>query len=291
MPTSPVLLPDPCLLARCCLFCCHSVSLFLLLLFMVTYHLFAPTSIHLSLEPLDVSFLLRPFSPFTPLYSLPFFTHFIFYSMLGTFFAFFINFLLYLFLCFFPSFLFQSSAPELNTLWNPSLRKTLSHPSAVHKDKEFFKSKLIPSSLGSTNSSKSVRVPNKAKEKNKPGSAPPAAEYPSETTTERRKSPLAGGAGLASSGLNHASERNLVSPSKLTKKSFIDGFKNSLKMKRTDFLSELQPSSSSLSNSSHSFDAATIKKSSLTNDYLTRMNSSIRRWSESTPRQTKNNES
>src|SRR5699024_2055059 len=28
----------------------------------------------------------------------------------------------------------KSSAPELCSLWNPSLRKTLSHPSAVHKD-------------------------------------------------------------------------------------------------------------------------------------------------------------
>lgn len=264
--------------------------------------MFAPTFfIHLfSPSFSDPFFLYRPFySPFLHHFLFPFFTTLPPIQCLApSSFAFFINFLLYLFLCFFLSFLpsfSQSSAPELNTLWNPSLRKTLSHPSAVHKDKEFFKSKLIPSSLGSTHSSKSVRVSNKAKEKHKPGSAPPAAECPPEppaTTTERRKSPLAGVAGLACTGLNQAPEpRNLVSPSKLTKKSFIDGFKNSLKMKRTDFLSELEPSSSSLSNSSHSFDAATIKKSSLTNDYLTRMNTSIRRWSESTPRQTKNNES
>lgn len=179
----------------------------------------------------------------------------------------------------------KSSAPELFSLWNPSLRKTLSHPSAVHKGKEFLTSKPSSSALCSTNTSKSVRISNKVKERNKPGSAPPAAEYTTDLTPSRRKSPLAS-MGLTSGEV--AMERLLASPSKLPKKSFIDGFKTSLKLKRSDFLADLQPSSS-FANSSHSFDGATIKKSSLTNDYLSRVNTCVRRWSESTPRNTKNN--
>lgn len=288
LPTSPVLLPDPFLLVLT-----SRLSL---------PWLVAPSFVYGNVPfvcSLSLFHLLFTFFLLRPIFS----SHFFSFTLLTYTFTTILpnkrltlsllSLLIFCFICFsFLSFFLQSSAPELCSLWNPSLRKTLSHPSAVHKGKEFCKSKLAPSSLGSTSTSKSVRVSNKVKEKNKPGSAPPSAECPADVPrTERRKSPLAA-VSVTSSGLNHTSERNLVSPSKLTKKSFIDGFKNSLKMKRTDFLSELQPSSSSLSNSSHSFDAATIKKSSLTNEYLlTRVNNSIRRWSESAPRNAKNNES
>ncbi|KAG8189360.1 hypothetical protein JTE90_021863 [Oedothorax gibbosus] len=48
------------------------------------------------------------------------------------------------------------SAPELGSLWNPSLRKTLSHPAAAHKS-----GKLASSGPGPSLTSKSLRYPGK----------------------------------------------------------------------------------------------------------------------------------
>ncbi|XP_035225053.1 rho guanine nucleotide exchange factor 25-like isoform X2 [Stegodyphus dumicola] len=50
------------------------------------------------------------------------------------------------------------SAPELGSLWNPSLRKTLSHPAAAHKSV-----KLTSAASGASLTSKSLRYPGRDK--------------------------------------------------------------------------------------------------------------------------------
>ncbi|GIY30924.1 triple functional domain protein [Caerostris extrusa] len=55
-------------------------------------------------------------------------------------------------------FLTSSSAPELGSLWNPSLRKTLSHPAAAHKSV-----KLPSAGSGTSLTSKSLKYPGRDK--------------------------------------------------------------------------------------------------------------------------------
>lgn len=170
---------------------------------------------------------------------------------------------------------YESSTPELGSMWNPSLRKTVSHPK-----------KTSTWTLGNSNTSKSVRITNKTKQREQKSklvsplttntlsnSKRLNSEANTSDNSSNRKSPIPG-CSLTSGETN---ERNLTSPSKLSKR-FMDGF---FKKRNHDFIADLQQSS--FANSSHSFDASTIKKSSLTNDYLAKVNTSIRRWSESTP--------
>ncbi|KAI2803184.1 hypothetical protein BLOT_007307 [Blomia tropicalis] len=169
----------------------------------------------------------------------------------------------------------EISTPELGSMWNPSLRKTVSHPK-----------KTSTWTLGNSNTSKSVRITNKTKQREQKSklvsplttntlsnSKRLNSEANTSDNSSNRKSPIPG-CSLTSGETN---ERNLTSPSKLSKR-FMDGF---FKKRNPEFIADLQQSS--FANSSHSFDASTIKKSSLTNDYLAKVNTSIRRWSESTP--------
>lgn len=200
-------------------------------------------------------------------------------------------------------------------MWNPSLRKTLSHPSAVHKKEQLAakkkkSSKEAEAAVGKeaknaakaatkkgsgtnmatpclTGTSKSVRLPSKTKERAVSGLI-------HDSTNEAANSRITSTSSLASSSNTNNNNNNMqlnvdekpilsTSPSK-HKRSFIDGFKTSFKFKRSDFLGTGGGTSSAMA--SHSFDSSTAvsKKTSLTSDHLNKMNPSIRRWSESAPR-------
>lgn len=217
-------------------------------------------------------------------------------------------------------------------MWNPSLRKTLSHPSAVHKKEQLAAKKKKSAAEAatknatataktsakaakettssttttsdnmatpcSTGTSKSVRLPSKTKGRTVSGLI---HDSTNEAAGSRKTSTssLAGSLGTTGNNNNNNMQLNVeekaiptTSPSK-HKRSFIDGFKTSFKFKRNDFLGTgggggggSSSSSSASAMASHSFDASTVvgKKTSLTSEHLNKMNPSIRRWSESAPR-------
>lgn len=110
----------------------------------------------------------------------------------------------------------SSSAPELGSLWNPSLRKTLSHPAAAHKS---VRSAAISDSVPSL-TSKSMRHPGRDKKLLRPGAAAAA---------------VAGATPEAAPAVEEPQQRKQSCPTQQSpgkgKRNFFEGFRNTLRPK------------------------------------------------------------
>lgn len=108
------------------------------------------------------------------------------------------------------------SAPELGSLWNPSLRKTLSHPAAAHKS---VRSAAISDSVPSL-TSKSMRHPGRDKKLLRPGAAAAA---------------VAGATPEAAPAVEEPQQRKQSCPTQQSpgkgKRNFFEGFRNTLRPK------------------------------------------------------------
>jgi hypothetical protein len=181
----------------------------------------------------------------------------------------------------------NSSAPELGSLWNPSLRKTLSHPAAVHKEKS-VKSLGKEQQLGSTATSKSMRQTNKIK---KGYLSVNECETTSVSNNDSNSDSKSISPDLNSSNRKYScpldkppsnSQKQQSSPSKV-KRTFLDGFKNPLRQKKSELNAIITTESGISSNllSSHSLDSATGAQRRNKLEAQAKDNSVIRRWSES----------
>lgn len=208
-----------------------------------------------------------------------------------------------------------SSAPELGSLWNPSLRKTLSHPAAAHKS-----IKIANATSGTSLTSKSLRYPGRDK---KLRSTDPvelkssgilcgnlALEGATEKSLESQSQSLAVPSILGSQDseiqdtnknidtlptmsserhrknslpLEKRSSLAQQSPPK-SKRNFFEGFKNSLRPKsKTDSgLSSINGNTSVSLSSSHSLDSSSVSAQlhARLDTSLNKDSDMIRRWSE-----------
>ncbi|XP_054168733.1 triple functional domain protein-like [Oppia nitens] len=135
----------------------------------------------------------------------------------------------------------EVSAPELGSLWNPSLRKTLSHPAAVHREKN-LKLTTKEQQLGSTATSKSMRQSNKTKSKHKAFLAvnneweSGLNENSSESDSVKTCSPSPDSSNRkysCPSSDKPPQHKQQASPSK-SKRTFLEGFKNPLRQKKNE---------------------------------------------------------
>ncbi|XP_054722102.1 triple functional domain protein-like isoform X2 [Uloborus diversus] len=193
------------------------------------------------------------------------------------------------------------SSPELGSQWNPSLRKTLSHPAAAHKSV-----KLPNATSGSSLTSKSLRYPGRDKKLRSDGvdlkctgisltslakevsaDKPPEshlqslqvpyAAKDSEVTPMDKNSELSERQCKNSLSLENRSNPAQQSPPK-SKRNFFEGFKNTLRPKsKTD--SGLSNAPISLS-SSHSLDSSTVSTQIIAQKGGAKDVDLIRRWSE-----------
>jgi hypothetical protein len=181
----------------------------------------------------------------------------------------------------------NSSAPELGSLWNPSLRKTLSHPAAVHREKN-VKTLGKEQQLGSTATSKSMRQTNKIK---KGYLSVNECETTSVSNNDSNSDSKSISPDLNSSNRKYScpldkppsnSQKQQLSPSK-SKRTFLDGFKNPLRQKKSELNAIMTTESGISSNllSSHSLDSATGAQRRNKLEAQAKDNSVIRRWSES----------
>lgn len=192
------------------------------------------------------------------------------------------------------------SAPELCSLWNPSLRKTLSHPPAhlaLIRDKtknSTSSTNKTSSSRGSSQTSKSVRIPNSGgghKNRSESMMRPRLFGQQQSNRNDQHTKKNNGSGNLSknngtsstissktSAAMSTEQKTIETSPLKEKKKSLIFNFKKSFKSKRSDLFDDinLMPRN----DSSQSFTMP--KKSSLTSEYLAKINPSIRRWSDQT---------
>ena len=182
----------------------------------------------------------------------------------------------------------------MGSLWNPSLRKTLSHPAAVHREKN-LKSTTKEPQLGPTPTSKSMRQTNKVKTKpflTVNSECETAAECDNTSSTLTSTSPSADSNETnTATNINRKyscpssdkppTSKQQPSPSK-SKRTFLEGFKNPLRQRKADsnVLSSNEPIVSSNLLSSHSLDSSTGAQTK--NKLEAHKDSSvIRRWSES----------
>ncbi|RWS15945.1 triple functional domain protein-like protein, partial [Dinothrombium tinctorium] len=148
----------------------------------------------------------------------------------------------------------EVSAPELGSLWNPSLRKTLSHPAAAHRQKASKSTGDESSDLKLTSgisSSKSLKHPKGTKLNKKGSPEKKLAKSPelssnsanlTSTTTRKYSCPSATAINVESvSEVSSASAASAItqtlsysqanSPNSKSKKTFLEGFRNPLRQK------------------------------------------------------------
>uniref|UniRef100_A0A2L2XWE7 Triple functional domain protein n=1 Tax=Parasteatoda tepidariorum TaxID=114398 RepID=A0A2L2XWE7_PARTP len=205
------------------------------------------------------------------------------------------------------------SAPELGTLWNPSLRKTLSHPAAAHKS-----GKSPTSVSGGSSTSKSLRCVTREKKytdnpetKNTSAGQPTKEEKDlTQETMESQSLAVPNTTGCCKKsdvtdlnekiniGLEASSSRqrknslpldkhlNLAQQSPpFGKKNFLEGFKNALRLKsKTDSgLSSVNGNGPATLCSSHSLDSSSVTAQKNIKGEQLSLNKDIdmpRRWSE-----------
>lgn len=204
------------------------------------------------------------------------------------------------------------SAPELGSLWNPSLRKTLSHPAAAHKS-----IKIANAAPGVSLTSKSLRYPGRDKkvrsadavEIKSPGDnlgLEGATDKPMESQSQSLAVPSNLGSQEsevqnANKNIENASflssERHRKNSLPLEKRSnpaqqsppkskrnFFEGFKNSLRPKsKTDSgLSSINGNTAVSLSSSHSLDSSSVSAQlhARLDTSLNKDSDMIRRWSE-----------
>lgn len=177
------------------------------------------------------------------------------------------------------------SAPELGSLWNPSLRKTLSHPAAVHLKEKNSKSVSQEQHLGTTATSKSVRNPSsrsgKIKKNSQQLSITSETSFNIEETHEKSRK--------YSCPNDKPSSPSLQTSPPKGKRTFLEGLRNPLRQKKHDeqltttstIITKTYESLGSNLLSSHSLDYSTDAQKGNMLEATSNDNSVNRRWSES----------